>query len=162
VALGATAAGWLAGALGLAVLASPLADVRSLFPSVAAHVSWRAAAGALVDAVHGARVEPGGELVLLLPRGASALTSEPGVLEALLAVAPLALFAPPWASAPISGSGRAGGALATAGLVVVLLHAVAARRLTPGWLLGGGALLALQAIAAHVWPRRRRGTLAWL
>jgi len=161
VTLGATAAGWLAGAIGVSVLMSPLADVRSLFPGVVVHAVWRNMGGALVDAAHGVRVEPSGAILLLAAREAPALARGPSSFEAVLAIAPLALLAPPWACAPLSTGARMIGALGTIALIIVLLHAVAAARITPGWLVFGGVILAAQAAIAHRSPSLRRGVLRW-
>jgi hypothetical protein len=161
VTLGATVAGWLAGAISVSVLLSPLADVRSLFPGVVVHAVWKTAGAALVDAAHGVRVEPSGAILLLAAHGAPAIARGASSFDAALAIAPLALLAPPWACAPLPTAARLIGALGTIALIIVLLHAVAAGRITAGWLVLGGVVLAAQAAIAHRTPSLRRGVLRW-
>ncbi len=142
---GAVLAGWLSGALAVGLLASPWADVGVLFPALPSHAAWSAQAAALLDPASGVRVAANGAIGFVGARPAGTPAS-PGQWAALLAVAPLAAAAPPWAGARLSLLSRVLGAGLALGLAVVLLHAVASGR-APALVLVASALpLAVQCL----------------
>jgi hypothetical protein len=150
VALGPMLAGWATGSVAVALVLSPAADVSALFPKVACNVPWTWDGAALVSGSGGLRVTPAG-----VPELGGALTlpvalAAPTRWAAALAVAPLGLVAPVWVSAPVSLRARAVAVAMTGGLTVLLLHAAAAQRLGPQWLVCGALPLALQAVVGHV------------
>jgi hypothetical protein len=153
--LGATLAGWLAGAAAVALLATPLSDVSSLFPALSARAAWLPEAGALVDPPRGLRVWPHGEVELFAALAPPQDPLAPSRLAALLAVGPLALAVPVWVTAPIHPAARTLVAALSFVIVVVLLHAVAAERARPGWLVLASLPIAAQAAAGHLGLRFR-------
>jgi hypothetical protein len=151
--LGAMVSGWLTGGLAVALLASPWADVAALFPAVSATSEWRAEGAFLVDVGHGIVAAENGWLEFLPVHEAKALLKGPGVVEAELAVLPLAMVAPVWIAAPMTLLTRAFGAALTVALAVALLHGVAAQRIAEPWLVAAAAPLALQALVGHLQGR---------
>ena len=140
-------------ALGLAtalLLVSPLADPRSLFPALAAPAHWVIDGGALFDPVSGVRVLPDGNLELGVAAPALGAAFVPSGFVALLVLAPLSLFLPPWTGARIGVFARLAAASASLAAVVVLLHAAAASRVHPAWLVFGVLPIGVQALFAHV------------
>ena len=63
---------------------------------------------------------------------------------------PLAATTPVWVSAPIEVGGRSVVVAVTVALTIVLLHAVAAERLGPAWLVVSSVPLGAQALWAHL------------
>ncbi|HEY3234411.1 MAG TPA: hypothetical protein VGJ84_06825 [Polyangiaceae bacterium] len=155
IALGATVAGWIVGGLAVGILATPLSDKAALFPAAARTGAWRSAGASIVNMTQGILVTADGQIRFMTasaaPGGAHA-----GTLAALFAIAPLALCAPPWVSAPLSRAGRLLGAATALAGCIVLLHAVAVGS-TPQALLMLAALpLAVQAALVHVKRSRPR------
>lgn len=146
---GARWAGWAVGLVAVAAVASPWSDARALFPSVTAPSVWRQAGTALFDRADGVRVAANGALDWLKPAHTFAGRFVAGGGAATLAVAPIALAAPAWVSAPLSRTARAVGAVAGAAAFIVALHAVAAGRVACGWLVVAGGLLMAQAAWGH-------------
>jgi hypothetical protein len=149
VALGPMLAGWVTGAVAVALVLSPLADVSALFPRIPVAASWLWDGAGLVNGPHGVRVSPTGEPELSGTQWAARALSAPTCWAAALAIAPLGLVTPAWVSAPLCLGGRAAGLGITLGLTVLLLHAAAAQRVGPGWLPVDALPLALQATLGH-------------
>jgi hypothetical protein len=141
---------WALGLLAALVLVSPLSDTSSLFPVLAAPAHWVADRGALFDPVIGVRVLKNGSLELGTAAPALGAAFVPSGFVALLVVGPLALFLPPWTGAPLGFFSRLPFVLVTLALIVVLLHAAAASRVHPAWLISGALPIAAQALFAHV------------
>jgi hypothetical protein len=152
---GAVFAGWVFGGAALGLLASPLADVRSLFPAVAAPAAWAARDGALFDARNGAAVSADGTIQLERDFEPPATIGAPSRRAALACIAPLAAVVPAWGVIRLGLGARLAGAAVAAGLAITLLHAVAGGRLGPLWLSLASAPLVLQA--AFALSRRRLG-----
>lgn len=145
---GAVLAGWLVGALAVALLASPWSDVSVLFPAMPSHAQWHRHAAALVDPASGVRVAADGVIGFVAAHRSRAVDS-PGALAALAAVTPLAALAPPWAGTRLSLLSRALGAGLAIVLAIVLLHVVASGR-APALVLVLAALpLAVQSVAGR-------------
>lgn len=144
---GAVLAGWVVGALAVALLVSPWADVGVLFPALPSHAAWSPDAAALLDPASGVRVTASGAIGFVGARAAARAAAPPGQLAALFAVAPLAAVAPPWAGARLSLLSRALGAGLALGLAVVLLHAVASGRAPAPALMLAAVPLAVQCLA---------------
>jgi hypothetical protein len=146
VALGALVSAWALGALATVLVSSPLSDIGALFPAVSAPTLWLFD-GAWSAPASGVTVAPTGALSLGAPLGADPIVAgPPGRLAAALAVGPLALVAPVWAASPARLSIRALGAGLAVGLVVLLLHAVAARIIPAAALVVAALPLALSAL----------------
>lgn len=143
---GAVIAGWFVGALAIALLASRWADVSVLFPALPSHSAWSPDAAGLLDAASGVRVGASGTIDFVGAHATHAPAS-PGQLAALLAVAPLAAAAPPWAGARLSLLSRILGAGLALVLAVVLLHAVASGRAPELVLVLAALPLAIQCFA---------------
>lgn len=155
LARGPMLAGWLVGALAVGALASPWVDVGVLFPVMPLKAAWHLDAASLMARTVGVRVVPGGAIQFVGAHPAP-VRNTPGSLAALLAVAPLAAAAPPWAGARLSLLSRALGAGTAVALVVVLLHAVAAGR-APAVVLALAALpLAAQCVSGRRAPSPAR------
>ncbi len=150
IARGPMVACWALGLIAALVLASPLSDVSSLFPALAAPAHWVLDRGALFDPVSGVRVLKDGSLELGTAAPALAAAFAPSGFVALLVVVPLAVFLPPWTSAGLGFFSRLGVAFLALALTVVLLHAAAASRVHPAWLMSGALPIAAQALFAHV------------
>ena len=149
---------WALGLAAALVLASPLSDPSSLFPALAAPAHWVVDSGALFDPVSGVRVLKNGSLEFGSAAPGLAAAFVPSGFIALLVIVPLSLFLPPWTSAEIGVFARLIAALFTLVAVVVLLHAAAANRVHPAWLISGVLPIALQAFFAHVRDFSQRGT----
>lgn len=145
---GPCVAAWGLGALALVTLASPWADPSSLFP-VVAPAAWERVGGQLVDPVHGVSVDARGAL-RFLGQSARGVAQGPGAAAACWALAPLAAIVPVWIGAPARASVRAGTGLLSVGVVLVLLHAVAAIQIAPEWLAAAALPLAAQALAGYL------------
>jgi hypothetical protein len=141
---------WALGFLAALVLVSPLSDPSSLFPVLTAPAHWVVDAGALFDPVTGVRVLKDGSLRVGAPAPGLAAAFVPSGVIALLVVVPLAVLVPPWSSAELGFFARLSGALLTLATVVVLLHATAASRVHPAWLILGPLPIAVQAFFAHL------------
>jgi len=144
---GVVLAGVLVGLGALVAVALPGSDVRALFPVVPGGRSFGLVEGALWDPRSGALYSPDGAISfgeVREPEGAAA----PSRSAALGFVAPLACVAPFWGAAPMGLASRLAGACAAFALAVLLLHAVAARRLPAACLVLGALPLALQAVRA--------------
>jgi len=138
--------GWGCGAIGCALLMSPLSDAEPLFPVAEVGEAWEVSGDALVDVAHGVRVDSDGRISVGLRRGTELARHRPGPLEALIGVLSLALWAPLLASMPGRGGVKLA-AVALAGVAfIVLVHAVGAGVLSPAWL----AAAALPISAASV------------
>jgi len=146
VALGPMVAGWLFGLAACAAVLSPWSDARALFPLVPSPETWAWDGTALADLTHGVQVQPSGELSLLPGQPADGAGFVPTGKAAALAVGPLAMVAPLWIAMPVKLGARAAGIVSTSALAVVLLHAVAAQQLRPGWLVFGAFPLLVQAL----------------
>jgi len=77
----------------------------------------------------------------------------PSRWAALVCLAPLAAFVPAWAVTPMKAGRRVASLLASAALLIVVLHAVAAGRVGP-WC---GALAAAPLCVAMIVARKARG-----
>jgi hypothetical protein len=148
--LGAMLAAWFAGAVALGFLASPLADPSSLFPAIGVRHAWAPDARGLVDEASGLRILPSGALEILAITNPASGPSTPRTASALFAVTPLAIVTPIWVTSPLRLWARTTVALLALAVVVFLLHAVAAERLAPAWLVLAAAPLAVQAAAGHL------------
>ncbi|HMJ12596.1 MAG TPA: hypothetical protein VK524_14325 [Polyangiaceae bacterium] len=151
VARGPSLVAWALGALAVALVASPAADVSSLFPALRAQAHFRADTLGFSDLRHGVRVDPHGALHWLASSVEPQLRAQRG-LEAALVTGSLSLVLPLWVSAELGVAVRVLGAALALGLVLVLLHAVAASRLGAPWLMSSALPLAFQALIGH---RRR-------
>jgi hypothetical protein len=150
IARGPMVTGWALGLVAALVLVSPFADPGSLFPALAAPAHWVVDKGALFDPVSGVRVLRDGSLELGKSAPALGAAFVPSGFVALLVVAPLSLFLPPWTGAQLGVFARLLAALFTLAAVVVLLHAAAAGRIHPAWLIAGALPIGVQALFAHV------------
>lgn len=151
VAQGTRWAGWAIGLLSIAAVLSPWADPRALFPVATSPNAWRVDGSALLDRAAGIRVAATGMLQWLQPHPSAGAHFVASRGSAALALGPLALAAPAWVSAPLSPTSRALGAVLAVSGLIVLLHAVAAQRIDPAWLVVGSAPL----LAQTVWASRR-------
>lgn len=154
--LGVALGGWALGAAAVVVLLSPWADPTSLFPIMPSSEAWRLTRDGFLNAGQGAAVAINGTLTLFDPIPASRAGFVATASVAALFVAPLALAAPPWACCPTTGSVKLLTATGCTLAAVLLLHAVAARRLPPPWLLSPALPLLAQAAFSHVASRSRR------
>lgn len=144
VAAAVLAAAWLMGAVACLCVASRWADPRSLFPVIAAEQAWTRAGAVWLDAARGVEVDALGRLRLGVPS-----TAPPGLQrsDAVLALlVPLAALGPLWAALRCAARERWLVALATAALVVTVLHAAAARRVDAFALIGCALPLALHCL----------------
>jgi len=146
--LGAIAAGLTLGGAAVALVLLPHSDVRSLFPVVNGGSSFVAVGDALRDPVSGIVFSPDGSLAFGAATEPALSASAPGRGAALGFVAPLACATAFWGAAPLRALPRLGAAAVCFVLSVVVLHAVAAGRLSPALLWVGAAPLAAQAILA--------------
>ena len=146
VALGPMLAGWLYGLAACAAVISPWSDARALFPLVPSLETWMWDGIALTDIAHGLRVKPTGELSLLPGQPMHGAGFVPTGQAAVLALGPLALITPVWVGTPVKLAPRVAGIVVTGALAIVLLHAVAAEQLRPGWLALGALPLAVQTL----------------
>lgn len=151
--LGAVVGGWMVGGLATLALLSPLADAGSLFPALTHGAVWIESSGALQDVRGTVRVAPDGTLAFAGTGAATTLEHRPAGAWGALATAPLALVAPPWSVGGAATIVRASTLVATAALVVAMLHAVAAGRLGPAWLVAGAGPMAVTLAARRL--RRR-------
>ncbi len=151
VSLGAMLAGWLAGAISVAFLLSPLSDPAPLFPTITRPESWISIGAALSDPSSGARVTSDGEITLVALAASAAVARAPGRIAAVFAVLPLAVVTPAWAVAPIGAVARLAGALITLAITIVSFHAVAAARLPPAAL----AVVPLPLVVQSLWVLRK-------
>ena len=146
---GATVAAWIVGAVAVAALLSPLADVESLFPVIAGKAAWTLEGGSLVDRAGGVRVAPTGAIELLDAAETTGARFRPTGAHAVLAIGPLAALTPPWITSPMKAGHRIVGGLAVGGLLIVLLHATAAGRVAPAFLMLGTSPLLVQIVASR-------------
>jgi hypothetical protein len=153
LALGPMLAGWLLGALAVAMLLSPLADATSLFPKLAVAGGWVQRATELVQPDRGVSVAPDGQLTLSGVAAAPGTGFVPTGLAAAMVFGPLGLVLPVWLSARVAAAPRAAGVFCSAAFTILLLHATAAGRTSPFWLPVGALPVALQALVGHVWSR---------
>lgn len=147
-ALGALLAGWAVGLAAVLLVASPWADLRSLFPVALSVPPWVRAGSGFVNPAYGILAREAGLEFSASARPPSAQVV-PGVRAALAAIAPLAAVLPLWQSAPIAASSRLFGGAGALGLLLGLLHAVAAGRSAELWLPVASLPLAAQAALAH-------------
>ncbi|HVU01914.1 MAG TPA: hypothetical protein VHE30_09190 [Polyangiaceae bacterium] len=147
---GAVFGGIAFAALGAVALLSPWADARSLFPSVRGTVDWVIDAGGRFASAPSVFVTDGGVIALSVAKDA-APRAVPTALTALPAVMPLALAVPPWIATPMPGMLRGFALALAAGTVVVVLHLVAAGRVSPPF----GALAALPVLLSTIAMRAR-------
>jgi hypothetical protein len=149
VALGASFSGWVVGIVAVALVASPLADVKALFPAALGAPSWLRVGADFVNPAHGVLLGADGSSRFVAASAGHRDATAPGVRAALSAIAPLALVLPLWQSAPIAALRRAFCGVAALGLLLGLLHAVAARKVSDAALLVPALPLAVQAALAH-------------
>jgi len=149
VARGAVVAGWMAGIVAVLLLASPFADPSSLFPTIGTRGFWTEESGSLADASKGLRVWPHGEIEYFGETSIARVGVAPSRIGAALAVGLLGLIVPIWVTARTGVLSRAAMAMLSVGLMIVLLHAVAAGRVGPPWLLVSALPIALEAAIAH-------------
>ena len=150
VARGAAVAGWVVGALAFGAIASPIADVRSLFPSIAAPAAWTTRDAELYDPASGASVAADGSIVLESGVGPTAMRAAPGRVAALGCIAPLAIVGPAWGVTRLGLGARLLGAGVTLAFAITLLHAVAAGRVGPAWLVLAALPLLGQALFGNL------------
>jgi hypothetical protein len=150
IGLGPMLVSWVLGLTAAAILVSPLADATSLFPALVSPARWVVDGGSLFDPVSGVRVLRNGSLKFSEASAELGAAFRPGAGVALLALVPLSLVVPLWTSAKLGLFARGAGALVTFAAVVVLMHAAAATRVHPAWLILGPLPLAAQALFAHV------------
>lgn len=148
---GARAAGWFLGALGIALLLSPLTDPTPLFPAVVRSTPWLVLGSALGDPVTGARVTADGVVAFSSVTASAGLAQVPGRWAALASIAPIALVTPVWAACPLGIGSRLAAAFVAIVLAIVTLHAVAAGEL-PTF---GLALAALPLLLQAGWSHRK-------
>lgn len=142
--------GWLVGGLALATLCLPVADVRALLPVLPPSASWVVDGRSFIEPRAGLRVITSGSFELLghvaaLPRPESPETAAP-----LFAFGPLALWVPPWVTAPLSPKSRLAIFVTAGSLTLVLLHLVAAGTLGVAWLVAPALPVAAHALWGHV------------
>jgi hypothetical protein len=125
---GAAIAGWVFGVLSLSVFALPWADPSSLFPTFVPPIDWIVDLDGAAARSTAATVLADGTIVLAAQATARTAPS-PGSAAALMCLAPMALVAPPWAVTPMRGRARAISVVLAAALLIVVLHAIAARRI---------------------------------
>jgi hypothetical protein len=140
------AGGWVCGALGCLVLISPLVDAAPLFPIAELGNSWQAADGALVDVAHGVRVDAEGGISIGPRHQTEEAGLRPSALQILVAVASLALWTPVLVAVPGHRAPKVAALVVTVVAFIVLVHAVGAGRVTPGWL----ALVAVPSLGTTV------------
>lgn len=146
--LGAIAAGLSLGAVAVVLLVLPQSDVRSLFPVVGGDASFVALGDTLTDPASGVVFAPDGSLAFGAPNEPGPVARGPGRAAALAFVAPLGCVTAIWGAAPMGVLPRLGVAATSLVISVVLLHAVAAGRVSPALLWVGAAPLALHAVVA--------------
>jgi hypothetical protein len=124
---GAAVAGWAFCAATVTVLALPWVDPESLFPRFSPSMEW------VMDA-SGAAARSAAATVLVdgtIEIGARAIAREslgPARWAALACLVPIATCVPAWAVTPMKPVARVASILAAAGALIVVLHALAARR----------------------------------
>jgi hypothetical protein len=126
---GARMAGWLLGAVGVALLLSPLTDPTPLFPAVVRATPWIVSQAALVDPTSGVHVASDGSIAFGALKSEAELGHAPGRVAALASILPIVLVTPAWAACPLGVSARLGAAFVALVLVIVTLHGVAAGEL---------------------------------
>jgi hypothetical protein len=151
---GAVFASTLFATFAMIVLATRIADARSLFPTVHTAVDWAvdplgryASAPAVFITANGG--------ITLAPPGAPVLRAVHSGRDALPCVAPIAYLVGPWAVTPMSMTTRVLALTAAGAMVVGSLHLVAADRV-PAILAAGSVLpLVVTLVAARLVAKRR-------
>lgn len=150
VARGAALASAVVGLLAVVLLLTPWAEPRALFPTVSFDIQWVLQGSQFWEPNHGIRLHSDGSLFLLPPAPRSPAGQEPSwAWPAVLALLPVALGAPVWSSSPLSPARRIAGAGLFAALLVGLLHAAAATRISANWLSLAGVALFVEGAIGH-------------
>lgn len=124
---GAEIAGWAFGAMSLFVLALPWTDPSSLFPAFLPPLDWVMDAGGDAARSTAATVFADGT-IRLAEHATARIASSPGSAAALACLIPVAFAGPAWAVTPMRGRLRVLSVSTAATLLIVVLHALAARR----------------------------------
>jgi hypothetical protein len=146
---GAALAGWMFCFATLVLLALPWVDPESLFPKFSPPIDWvmdpngAAARSASATVLSDGAIEIGTRAMAHTPRSAARWA-------ALACLAPIAFCVPAWAVTPMRASLRVASLLAAAALLLVVLHAVGAGRVSGGY----GVFAALPLFASLVVARR--------
>lgn len=125
---GARAAALVFGLLTPLFLLLPSSDARSLFPTAHAPAQWAVAEGSALDRADGVTISADGS-ISLVPAAVPPSGPVPGRWAALLCLWPLSLSVPDWAVTPMALAARSFTVIGTAGISVLVLHAIAANRI---------------------------------
>jgi hypothetical protein len=149
---GAAVAGWAFCFVTLVILVLPWADPQSLFPRFAPPIDWTIDVTRTVARSAAATILSDGTIEL----GARTVADgagRPARWAAVACLAPIALSVPAWAVTPMKAMTRVASVLAAGGILVVVLHAVAAGRAST-WC---GLVAAVPLCAALIRARRTGG-----
>lgn len=155
VARGAMLAAWLLGAVAVLLLLLPVSDVSSLFPRPPVSSGWVPEGGGMLSTEHGIRVMPDGSIGFATASPDSGDFLVPSRLQAVAVVLPLAIVLPAWLVIPRSARGKAFAFALALAATLLLLHAVAVRRV-PTVALPLAALPLVVQLTAEVVRGRRR------
>jgi hypothetical protein len=124
---GAALAGWAFGGVALVVLALPWVDPGSLFPRFAPPIDWVMDATGRAARSRAATVFADGTIEIG-SRAVAGGTQSPARWAALACLSPMAACVPAWAVTPMRTAVRLATLLASAALLIVVLHLVASGR----------------------------------
>jgi hypothetical protein len=147
---GAALAGWAFGLLALVPFALPWVDPGSLFPRFSPPIDWVMDASGASARSAAATVFADGAITAVR-QGSARAAEVPERWAALACLAPIALSGPAWAVTPMSHGRRVASILAAGGLLIVVLHAIAAGRITALF----APVAAVPLLAASIVARRR-------
>lgn len=148
---GAAVAGWACGVLATIALAMPGVDSSSLFPRFLPPIDWAMDASGASAKSSLATIFADGAIRMAQTGGGQGVHG-PARWAAMACLAPIALGGPAWAVTPMRARERVGSGVAAAMLLIVVLHLIAAGRVSALW----GPLAAVPLCASVIVARRKR------